>query len=154
MNRTVCALAVFVAVLSFGCQPEVESVSGELEAQDQPALMPGPGLAAQAIVFDTVYDPGTYVYTEETADGVVTETLTVPEGARASLEIDRPGDDNDDVTGGSWEQTYDGIAINFSRGQGMEPERLYFKGLEDGDLTEKEGTGKVYVRVPDAGEPE
>lgn len=153
MKRACCILTALVAVLSVACQQEREPTLAEDRPPGDPRGQPGGrGPAVLEGVYDTVYQPGTYVYTEETDDGVVTETLTVPEGGQATLEIDRPGDD-DEVSGGIWEQTYDGVRIDFSRrSEGLDEDQRYYKGLEDGDLTEKAGGGKVYVRVPDVEE--
>ena len=154
MKRACYILTALVAIFSAACQPKVEPAPAETMAGDSREQFAGLGPAAQAVQFDTVYQPGTYVFTEETADGVVTETLTVPERGRATLEIDRPGDD-DEVKSGGWEQTYDGIRIDYSRiSEGLDEDQQYYKGLEDGDLTEKAGSGKVYVRVPDGDEQE
>ena len=154
MKRAWYILTALIAVLSVGCQPTGEPSPEQTTAGEPGERFGGLEIASQPARFDTVYEPGTYVFTEDTDDGVVTETLTVPKRGPATLEIDRPGDD-EVVKSGVWEQTFDGIRIDYSRrSEGLDEDQRYYSGLEDGDLTEKAGSGKVYVRVLHSDEQE
>ncbi|MCH8978689.1 MAG: hypothetical protein IH945_05535 [Armatimonadetes bacterium] len=103
--------------------------------------------------FGWTFPTGSFVNETEGDDGATVETIELTDNYRMTRTIDRPGDEDDDVFTGIWEQTYDGVRLQISRHNGASTEgEAYLKFDESNDtITEKIDDGRTFSRVLDTG---
>jgi hypothetical protein len=132
-------------LFAFGCSGGPPAAPEERTEQKGPLMR---------IDWGWILPTGTYVFSDTEEDSV--ETIVIDPSGKMSFTIDRPGEDNDETLTGGWEQTYDGVRLDYRNVNGKRSEsQAFFKYDEArGAIIPKEGEAKSYTLVKSKSESE
>lgn len=156
MRRTLLfGLAGLFALVPLGCQSDAKEVR---QTVNDPA--PAQTLAdAQHSDWGWELPIGTFVSGSEGDGSGTVEMVELRDGYGMTRTLDGPGEENDGVMLGTWQQSYDGVRLQYSRVNGERNEgEAYFRYDVDSDsITEKtEGSRRLFRASgsEDSGQPE